>query len=222
MRHTVAIEYRDIFRLFKEEYNEREVQTQEDGAPPPDPSPTLRLNYKAGGYRAEGGTYGGEDKVPCVHGSMLVDKEQVGNGDLHDSLADGTTKSTEEVAAHVVTVRADMSLPKHRAQLQRSTEQVQRPSSVFVYKRHEEYTANRKPCTRQCAPVVQLIGGEMQFGHEGAPGRRASLELYKGPKHEEADQTEVDGLAQLTPVEWIVRIGTGHGMEDDIRCGSGY
>jgi hypothetical protein len=44
---------------------------------------------------------------------MLVHKVQIGNGDLDNSLTDGTPKSSKEVATHPVTVRPSLGLPNY-------------------------------------------------------------------------------------------------------------
>jgi hypothetical protein len=50
---------------------------------------------------------------------MLVHKVQIGDGDLYNSLADGTSKSSQKITAHPVTVCSGLGLPNYRAQLQR-------------------------------------------------------------------------------------------------------
>ena len=68
--------------LFVEEYYSHDIEANEDSTPPPHPAPTLAVCDVATGYRSQEGARRCENEIPTVHRSMLVNEEDIGNGDL--------------------------------------------------------------------------------------------------------------------------------------------
>lgn len=155
----LALEDGDVFRFLEAEGDEEHVDGNENGTPVPDPSPALGLDHETRSDGAKSRTDSGKDEVPCIHGSVLVQEEDIGNGHLHDGLAQGSTQTCDEIRSHITAVAVDLGLPCDTSQLQCNANHVQRTTSVLVHKRHKQHAANAEASIGHGHSIVQLVDG---------------------------------------------------------------
>lgn len=150
---------------------------------------------------------------------MLVDKEHIGDRDLHNNLADRTPESGDQIAANEPADGSYFGLPNTRRKLKGAAEDVQGSSPILVSQGNEEEASDSKAAIVDCRSRVQNIESEAQLVLQRTPRSKANIELDKSPQHKEADEGEVERFARGGPVQGIIGVGRGRGEQTKLVAG---
>lgn len=149
-----------------------------------------------------------------------MDEENVGDGDLHHRLANGTSQANYQICADHVSVGHDSCLPNTAGKLYGVAENVEWAPAVFVSKGHEEDTADGKTSVAACRRRVESVNRHAEFFNHGAPGRVSDVEHDERPHDIGADDSIVDELAHRRPIEGIIWVRRRDGEQVDFGGGS--
>lgn len=211
-----------VLGLFEKEEDENQVDAKEYDAPPPHPPPPLAADDVARSHRPQIRTRKRGKEVPPIHGGVLVDKEQVGNGDLHNSLANGAAQSGEDVAEVHVRDILGAGHPHGTGKLRDGAENVQRSPSVLVREREEEDAAHGQAGVVGRGAAVQGVDAEAQLILVLRPCCEANVQLDESEEYVNADEAKVDVFAPWRPVERVIRIRRWDWLQKDAAGGALY